>query len=148
MSRALSLAVGGIAAVFFGCFFAWPIVQTVRGAFFDAGGRWTLEYVWEIVRNRVYLEGLQNAFLLALASTALTVALAVPLAWMADRFDFPAKRALLALLLVPMVLPPFVGRSRWHCCRIRAWCSSRLRATGTNPFCRGSGRRRGAFLHS
>ena len=109
MSRAFSLAVGLIAALFFGCFFAWPIIQTVRGAFLDAGGNWTLDYLGEIGRNRVYLEGLQNAALLALASTALTVALAVPLAWLADRFDFPAKRALLALLLVPMVLPPFVG---------------------------------------
>ncbi|MEI6561839.1 MAG: iron ABC transporter permease [Verrucomicrobiota bacterium] len=109
MSRAFAIAVGLIAALFFGCFFAWPIVQTVRGAFMDAGGNWTLDYVWEIGRNRVYLEGLQNAALLALASTALTVALAVPLAWLADRFEFPAKRTLLALLLVPMVLPPFVG---------------------------------------
>lgn len=109
MSRVFALLVGLVAALFFGCFFAWPILQTVRGAFQDAGGNWTLDYLWEIGRNRVFLEGLQNAFLLALASTVLTVALAVPLAWMADRFDFPAKRAVLALLLVPMVLPPFVG---------------------------------------
>lgn len=98
-----------IAALFFGCFFLWPIVQSVRGAFVDAGGNWTLDYLLEIGRNSVYREGLQNAFLLALASTALTVALSVPLAWLADRFDFPAKKTLLALLLVPMVLPPFVG---------------------------------------
>ena len=103
MSRAFAIAVAGIAALFFGCFFLWPITQSVRGAFVDAGGRWTLDYVREIARSRVYLEGLQNAALLALASTALTIALAVPLAWMADRFEFPAKRSLLALLLVPMV---------------------------------------------
>ncbi|MCX6968320.1 MAG: iron ABC transporter permease [Verrucomicrobia bacterium] len=109
MSRAFAIAVGVMAALFFGCFFLWPILQTVQGAFRDAGGNWTLDYLWEIGRNRVYLEGLQNAFFLALASTALTIAVAVPLAWLADRFDFPAKRALLALLLVPMVLPPFVG---------------------------------------
>ena len=109
MSRVFAIVVGLIAALFFGCFFLWPILQTVRGAFVDAGGNWTLDYLWEIGRNPVYLEGLQNAALLALVSTILTVALAVPLAWMADRFEFPAKRALLALLLVPMVLPPFVG---------------------------------------
>lgn len=109
MSRAFAAAVALIAALFFGCFFLWPIVQSVRGAFVDAGGNWTLDYLLEIGRNSVYREGLQNAFLLALASTALTVALSVPLAWLADRFDFPAKKTLLALLLVPMVLPPFVG---------------------------------------
>ena len=109
MSRAFAIVVSLITALFFGCFFAWPVIQTVRGAFFDAGGNFTLDYILEIGRNRVYLEGLQNAFLLAVASTTLTVALSVPLAWIADRFDFPAKRALLALVLVPMVLPPFVG---------------------------------------
>ena len=109
MSRACALFVALAAALLCGCFFVWPIVQSVRGAFVDAGGAWTLDYVREIVRNRVYLEGMQNAFLLALVSTALTCALALPLAWTADRFDFPAKKTLLALLLVPMVLPPFVG---------------------------------------
>jgi len=109
MSRAFAIAVGWIAALFFGCFFLWPIVQTLRGAFFDANGHWTLDYLLEIGRNSVYLEGLQNAFLLAVTSTFFTCLLAIPLAWLSDRFDFPAKRALLALLLVPMVLPPFVG---------------------------------------
>ncbi len=85
------------------------MMQTVRGAFVDAAGNWTLDYLLEIGRNPIYRDGLQNAFLLALTSTALTIALAVPLAWLSERFDFPAKRLLLALLLVPMVLPPFVG---------------------------------------
>ena len=109
MSRAFAAAVGLIAALFFGCFFLWPIAQTLRGAFVDAAGNWTLDYLLEIGRNQIYRDGLQNAFLLAMASTALTLALAVPLAWLAERFNFPAKRTLLALLLVPMVLPPFVG---------------------------------------
>jgi iron(III) transport system permease protein len=109
MSRAFAMLVGCLAALFFGCFFAWPILQTVRGAFVDAGGHWTGAYLLEIARNRVYLDGLRNAFLLALVSTTLTALLAIPLAWMADRFEFPAKKMLLALLLVPMVLPPFVG---------------------------------------
>ena len=109
MSRAFASAVALATAILFGCFFVWPICQAVQGAFVDAAGNWTLDYATEIFRNRVYLEGLRNAFLLALASTLLTALVAVPLAWLADRFDFPAKRFLLALLLVPMVLPPFVG---------------------------------------
>lgn len=109
MSRAFAVLVGLTALLFFGCFFLWPIAQTVRGAFVDAAGNWTLEYLLELGRNEVYREGLRNAFFLAVASTALTAALAVPLAWIGERFDFPAKRVLLALLLVPMVLPPFVG---------------------------------------
>ena len=109
MSRAFATAVAVLTALFFGAFFAWPICQTVRGAFVDAAGNWTLDYLLEVFRNRVYLEGLRNGFLLASASTILTALVAVPLAFIADKFEFPAKRALLALLLLPMVLPPFVG---------------------------------------
>ena len=109
MSRALAIAAGLVTFAFFGCFLAWPIWQTVHGAFVDAAGHWTFDYLAAVFRNRVYLEGLLNAFLLAVASTTLTACVAVPLAWIADRFEFPAKKALLAMLLVPMVLPPFVG---------------------------------------
>lgn len=109
MSRIASFFTCVFAAIFFGCFLAWPIAQAVRGAFVDANGAWTLVYFAEIFRNRLYLEGLENALALAVASTAATCAIALPLAWMADRFTFPGKKLLAALLLVPMILPPFVG---------------------------------------
>ena len=109
MSKLASVFTGIFAALFFGCFLAWPIGQAVRGAFVDANGAWTLVYFAEIFRNRIYLEGLENAFALAVASTALTFVLATPLAWIADRYTFPGKKLFSALLLVPMILPPFVG---------------------------------------
>src|SRR5215210_3897381 len=109
MSRRFASLVGLFAVAFLACFLIWPVVQTVRGAFFDANGTFTTEYFAEIFRNRIYLEGLQNALLLAVASTALTFLIALPLAWMGDRFDFAGKKVLSTLLLVPMIMPPFVG---------------------------------------
>jgi iron(III) transport system permease protein len=109
MSKTFAWIVYLLTAVFFGAFFLWPIGTTVGGAFLDADGKWTFEFVAEVFRNRVYLEGLRNAFLLAIASTALTFLLALPLALLADRCEFPAKKFLSAALLVPMILPPFVG---------------------------------------
>jgi len=109
MSKRLALVTCCIAAIFFACFLIWPIAQTVRGAFFDANGAFTFVYIAEIFQNRLYLEGFENALLLALASTALTALIALPLAWIADRFDFPGRKIFSALLLVPMILPPFVG---------------------------------------
>lgn len=109
MSRALAIAVFLLTALFFAAFLAWPILQTVEGAFIDGSGKWTFDYIIEVFRNRVYLEGLMNAGALAVVSTLFTAALAIPLAWLSNRYDFPFKKTLLALLLVPMIMPPFVG---------------------------------------
>ncbi len=109
MSKPIAWIVWLFTAAFFGCFFLWPIAATLKGAFIDADGKVTLGFIAEIFRNRIYLEGLRNAFLLAVASTGATLAIALPLAWLTDRFEFPGKKLLFSLLLVPMILPPFVG---------------------------------------
>jgi iron(III) transport system permease protein len=94
---------------FFGLFFVWPIVIAVRGAFLDQTGAFTFDYIREVFRNPIYLEGFSNALKLAVGSTLLAFSIAAPLAWISERFEFPAKRALSGLLLLPMMLPPFVG---------------------------------------
>lgn len=109
MTRSAASIIGLLALAFFGCFLLWPVGQTLRGAFFDADGAFTLAYVAEVFRNRVYLEGFRNSFLLAAASTGAAFCLALPLAFLADRFEFPGKALLGALVLVPLILPPFVG---------------------------------------
>ena len=109
MSRTLSSLVYALTAAFFAVFFLYPVLQTLRGAFVVDGNHFTLLYVREVFRNPIYIEGLRNALLLAIASTAAAFVLSVPLAWVADRFDFAGKKFFSALLLAPMILPPFVG---------------------------------------
>jgi iron(III) transport system permease protein len=94
---------------FFGLFFVLPIAVAVRGAFLDQTGALTFDYFREVFRNPIYLEGFTNALRLAVGSTLLAFLIAAPLAWISERFEFPAKRQLSALLLLPMMLPPFVG---------------------------------------
>ncbi len=109
MSKTFAWIVYALTAAFFGAFFVWPISTTVGGAFLDADGKWTFAFVAEVFRNRIYLEGLSNSFFLAVASTVATLAFALPLALIADRCEFPGKKLLSAIILVPMILPPFVG---------------------------------------
>ncbi|GGI03385.1 ABC transporter permease [Egicoccus halophilus] len=55
------------------------------------------------------LQALRLSVVTSLASLALSVVLGVPLAWLLARTDFPGKRLLRALCVLPMVLPPVVG---------------------------------------
>ncbi len=100
---------GILIAAFFGVFFFLPIMQVVRGGLTDAEGRFTLVFLAEVFRNPLCLEGLLNSFLIALCTTTLSLLIALPLAWLADRFDFSGKRWLSGALLLPLILPPFVG---------------------------------------
>ena len=95
-------------ALFFLLFFALPIWETLGGAF-RQNGKFTLDYIIEVFRNPIYLEGLWNSVQMAVYSTTLTAAIALPLALLSDRYLFPGKGLFSALVLIPMILPPFVG---------------------------------------
>src|SRR6476660_1700519 len=107
MSKSAAWLVWFVTVGFFGCFFVWPIATTLHGAFFDADGRFTFEFILEVFRNEIYVEGLRNSLFLAVATTVVTGAIALPLAFVAHRFAFPGKKLFSALVLIPMILPPF-----------------------------------------
>lgn len=104
----LLLALGSV-LLFFLAFFFLPIFEILRGGFVDERGHVTLFYFAEFCRNPLYMEGLCNTFAIAVCTTLLALLAALPLAWLADRFDFPGKRWLTGALLLPLILPPFVG---------------------------------------
>jgi len=109
MSPNLARCVFLFTLLFFGAFFFWPILQILRGGFIDADGNFTLNTFVALLKDPIYREGLLNSFWLGLATTIISFAIALPLAFMSDRFDFPGKAALASVVLVPMILPPFVG---------------------------------------
>ena len=94
MSKPLAWTVWAVTVALLGCFFVWPILTTVQRAFFDPSGNFTLSAIREVFANRIYVEGLTNSFLLAVASTGLTLAIALPLAVLSDRFEFAGKKIL------------------------------------------------------
>ncbi|MFT5465481.1 MAG: iron(III) transport system permease protein [Verrucomicrobiales bacterium] len=93
---------------FFSAFFVLPIVTTLKEAFIYKG-EFTTAYVTTVLGDSNYLAGLGNAFVCAILSTIGAVLIAMPLAILADRYKFPFKGLLSSLLLIPLVLPPFVG---------------------------------------
>jgi len=108
MSKSVAGVVYAFMIVFFGAFFLWPIWQVLQGGFQDADG-WTLAYFIEVFRNPIYLEGLRNSFGIAIFSTLGALLIALPLAFVADRYEFPGRKVFMSLVLLPIMLPPFVG---------------------------------------
>ncbi len=109
MSQSFARLVFLLTAAFFAAFFLWPVLQILRGGFIDADGHMTFAYLRALLADPTYRGGLANSFLLACAATLLALLIALPLAFVSDRFLFPAKGLLGSVVLIPMILPPFVG---------------------------------------
>lgn len=109
MSRIVSLLVFVLMAVFFGCFFAYPIWMAVRAAFETPDHEFTCEFMVEIFQNPLYRQGLLNSFWIACWTSLGCLVVSLPLALLYVRYDFPGKTLFNSLVLTPMVLPPFVG---------------------------------------
>jgi iron(III) transport system permease protein len=108
MRQATAWIIFSLAMLVYGLFFLIPLFGVIKGVFIVDGG-FTLEYITGVFSNPIYREGLFNSLLIGLGTTLLATLIALPLAWIANRFKFPLKGALTAMLLVPMILPPFVG---------------------------------------
>ncbi|MEU6607461.1 iron ABC transporter permease [Streptomyces shenzhenensis] len=92
---------------FFAVFFAWPVAAIVtRGLKPD--GAWQLGRIADVVTRSDLRHVLWFTTWQALASTALTLLVALPGAYVFARLDFPGKRVLRAVVTVPFVLPTVV----------------------------------------
>ncbi|HEY8666193.1 MAG TPA: iron ABC transporter permease [Tepidisphaeraceae bacterium] len=103
----LALAAG--LYLFFALFLIWPIVWVVRSGFVTKSGHFTLSFIALIFQDPVLVRGLVNAIVIAVVVTVLCLLIALPLAILSVRYDFPGRALFSGLLLVPLVLPPFVG---------------------------------------
>jgi iron(III) transport system permease protein len=94
--------------VFFIAFMLYPLVFVFSSAFFTAEG-FSLVYFKLMMTSPNYTTILANSINLGLTVTLLTTLLSLPLAFLLVRYDFPGKVLLNGFILIPLVLPPFVG---------------------------------------
>ncbi|MEV6011161.1 iron ABC transporter permease [Streptomyces sp. NPDC051976] len=96
-----------VPAAFFAVFFAYPVASIVgRGLRQD--GRWQFATIGDVLGDPDIRHVLWFTCWQAAASTALTLAVALPGAYVFARLDFPGKRLLRAVVTVPFVLPTVV----------------------------------------
>ncbi len=87
----------------------YPVALTAGGAFISDSDGFTLHHIAGVFKDPMSRRGLVNAGMIAFLTTALALAIALPLATVAARFKFAGKGIFSALVLLPLVLPPFVG---------------------------------------
>jgi thiamine transport system permease protein len=92
---------------FFAVFFAWPVAAIVARGLHD-GGTWQLGRITDVVTQPDIRHVLWFTTWQALVSTALTLLVALPGAYVFARLDFPGKQTLRAVVTVPFVLPTVV----------------------------------------
>jgi iron(III) transport system permease protein len=93
-------------------FLVYPILLTVRGGFARdpaTGTGFTLDHIKLIFQDPTAIRGLLNSAKIAVCTTLLATALALPLAVLSAGYRFPLKSFFNATALLPMILPPFVG---------------------------------------
>jgi iron(III) transport system permease protein len=94
--------------VFFLAFMIYPILRVVAGATAPEG-RLTLTFFAAVFRNPLLRESIVNSFKLSIVTMLVTLSLSLPLAYLLTRVRFFGKRFWNSVILVPMVMPPFVG---------------------------------------
>ncbi|MGW7363188.1 ABC transporter permease [Streptomyces sp. NPDC054841] len=96
-----------VPVAFFAVFFAYPVTAIV-GRGLQVRGVWQFGRIGDVLGRPDILEVLWFTTWQALASTGLTLLIALPGAYVFARFDFPGKQLLRAVVTVPFVLPTVV----------------------------------------
>ena len=105
--RRLTVALAALPLAFISLFFIWPVATILlRGL--APGGVLDLTGPLRVLMRPGTLDVAWFTFWQAVLSTLLTLALGLPGAYVFARFEFPGRRLLNALALVPFVLPTVV----------------------------------------
>mgnify|MGYP001437447844 CR=1 FL=1 len=89
-------------------FLILPTILIVSKAFIGPEG-WTLEYFSLLFSNNLQMSFISNSLMIGLFTTISCTIISLPLAIFNARFEYRFKSLLSALLLVPLIMPPFVG---------------------------------------
>jgi iron(III) transport system permease protein len=81
----------------------------ILAAALKRGGEWSLGNFREALSQRAVLEAAWSSVGLSLLTVAASALVGVSLAFLFERYEFPARRAFAALAAMPLVLPPLVG---------------------------------------
>ncbi len=94
--------------VLLGLFLFYPLVYVFRESLFPEG-KFSLVFFGLLLDNPTLRSSIINSVNIACLVTLSSIAVGLPLAAVLVRFQFRGRNLLQALLLLPMIMPPFVG---------------------------------------
>ena len=92
-----------------GLFVVLPVGMVLKVALTDADGSLTASHLLRFFENPLYIESLMNSLAAGLWTVVLSTVLALPLAFVVARYEFPGRMLVITLATLPLVIPPFVG---------------------------------------
>ncbi|MBR5946732.1 iron ABC transporter permease, partial [bacterium] len=95
-------------ALFFFTFLIFPLFGILKSSVWD-GEHLTFAYLAAVFQNQSIRESFFNSLFIGVSVTILTTFLSLPLAYFFTRTTFPLQRLFQGLVLLPMIMPPFVG---------------------------------------
>jgi iron(III) transport system permease protein len=72
-------------------------------------GAWSIQNYREILAQRIVLKAIFSSVAISILTVVFCAAIGIPLAFLFERFTFPARRLFATLAALPLVLPPLVG---------------------------------------
>ena len=76
---------------------------------FYVDGKFTFSFIPLMFQNAIIRTSILNSLNLSVVTTLVTTLLSIPLCIIMLRYEFPFKKLFQGLILVPMIMPPFVG---------------------------------------
>lgn len=94
-------------------FIVYPLVQLLASCVRTDGGAWTLAHFRGFFGLAPCRAALGHSLYVGIMVTVLATAIGVPMAAAVARFGVPGKSFLRALVVLPLVSPPFIGAYSW-----------------------------------
>ncbi|CAH8714900.1 iron ABC transporter permease [Paenibacillus thiaminolyticus] len=102
-----------ILAVFL-LFILFPLVLVLKKSIFDPHtGELTLSYFSKFFERKFYWITLVNSFKVTLVTTALSVAIGLPIAYVMRKVKIRGSKYLQILIIISYLSPPFIGAYAW-----------------------------------
>jgi iron(III) transport system permease protein len=114
----LPYAMGGLTIFILGAFLVYPIGKTLLHSFIAKGevlsvANLSLVNFERFFTSPSYQNAFRNSLFVSVLTTAIAVLIALPAAFAVARIAMPFRGAIVALSVIPLISPPFIGAYSW-----------------------------------